>query len=296
MQKSPRARCFTAAISMLVIGSGVLCFLAATPVEARVVKHEKHWGAGMSVEVELPFDEAVKLVTGVASDGIIRGTWEYKGSSELDGAQAAKSASGFEPWNGHGVILYKVRPGTVAPEHFYDSADRGTVAVRYILEANGPKTTKLRIDAVFDEDNHHHQHPSDGKVEDQEFVAISDRIAELAEQKQKELQQSSQQQQERRVQDLQEQLTQEQAALEQANAREQQLLRQSNQPKGGRPATVRTERADLKSSPYNQSKTLQELAQGDLVTVLLQTQNWYRVQTATGEQGWIYRLMLEVSQ
>ncbi|MDP9160863.1 MAG: SH3 domain-containing protein [Acidobacteriota bacterium] len=266
------------------------------PAEARVEKHEKHWGAGMSVELELPFGEAVKLMTGVASDGIIRGTWEYKGSSELDGAQAATSASGFEPWNGHGVVLYKVRPGTVAPEHFYDSADRGTVAVRYILEADGPKTTRLRIDAVFDEDSHHHQHPSDGKVEDQEFVAISDRMTELADQKQKDLQQSSQQQQERKVQELQEQLAQEQAALEQANAREQQLLQQSKQVKGGRPATVRTESADVKLSPYTQSKTVQELAQGDFVTVLLQTQNWCRVQTASGERGWIYRLMLEVSQ
>ena len=279
-----------------ILGCVLLLFFAGMSAHARTTKHQPHWGAGMSVELDASFDEAVKVVSGVAGDGIIRGTWEYKGASELEGAQAAKTATGFEPWNGNGIVLYKVRLGTVAPEHFYDTADRGTVAVRYILEDAGPKKTTLRIDAVFDEDNHHHQHPSDGKVEDQEFVAISDRMTELAEQKVKQLQQSSQQEQEKKVQDLREQLAQEQAALEQANTKEQQLKDASHRVKGGRPASVRAENADLKNSPYNESKTIKELTQGELVTVLLQTRNWYRVQTSDGEEGWVYGLMLEVAQ
>ena len=267
--------------------------LTPSATEAR---SQKHWGAGMSVDLDLSFDEAVKLVNGVAEDGIIRGTWEYRGSSELAGAHAAKIASGFPPWNGQGVVIYKVRPGTLAPEHFYDTADRGTVAVRYILEPAGPTSTKLRIDAIFDEDNHHHQHPSDGQVEDQEFVAISDKITELAEQKQNQLRDSAQEAQEKKIQDLREQLSAEQAAIEAAQTREAQLQQQAQQVKGGKPATVRTETADLKSAPYNGSKTLKELAQGEVVTILLQTQHWYRIQTSNGEHGWVYRLMLEVGE
>ncbi|GAC1438220.1 MAG: hypothetical protein NVS1B11_23980 [Terriglobales bacterium] len=250
----------------------------------------------MSVDLDLSFDEAVKLVNGVAEDGIIRGTWEYRGSSELAGAHAAKIASGFPPWNGQGVVIYKVRPGTLAPEHFYDTEDRGTVAVRYILEPAGARATKLRIDAIFDEDNHHHQHPSDGQVEDQEFVAISDKITELAEQKQQQARDSEQQAQEKKIQDLREQLSREQAAIEDAHTKEDQLQHKAQEANGGKPATVRTEIADLKIAPYAQSKTLKELAQGELVTILVRTQHWYRIQTSSGEQGWVYRLMLEVGE
>ncbi|PYX62845.1 MAG: hypothetical protein DMG74_19265 [Acidobacteria bacterium] len=56
---------------------------------------------------------------------------------------------------------------------------------------------------------------------------------------------------------------------------------------------VRSSKADLKAQPYGQSKTVYSLSQGDTVLVLLQTPNWYRVQTADGQQGWIYRLLLE---
>lgn len=259
-------------------------------------RSQKHWGAGMSVDLDLSCDEAVKLVNGVAEDGIIRGTWEYRGSSELAGAHAAKTASGFPPWNGQGVVIYKVRPGTLAPEHFYDTADRGTVAVRYILEPAGATATKLRIDAIFDEDNHHHQHPSDGQVEDQEFVAISDKITELAEHKQQQARDSAQEAQEKQIQDLREQLSREQAAIEAAHTKEDQFQHKAQEANGGKPATVRTEIADLKIAPYAQSKTLKELSQGELVTILVRTQHWYRIQTSSGEQGWVYRLMLEVGE
>ena len=59
---------------------------------------------------------------------------------------------------------------------------------------------------------------------------------------------------------------------------------------------IRTSSADLKAAPYTKSKTLQSLAQGDTVTVLLQTPNWYHVVAPNGEQGWIYRMMIEVVQ
>ncbi|PYX08517.1 MAG: ligand-binding protein SH3, partial [Acidobacteria bacterium] len=50
-----------------------------------------------------------------------------------------------------------------------------------------------------------------------------------------------------------------------------------------------------KAEPYNKSKTMRLLSQGDQLTVLVETPAWLRVQTASGEQGWVYRLMLEVT-
>jgi len=92
-------------------------------------------------------------------------------------------------------------------------------------------------------------------------------------------------------------LDRENAMLAAARAKEQQLQAklQESSP-ANRTALVRTTSAQLKAAPYNQSPTLQALAQGDTVTVLLQTRAWYRVQTLNGQQGWVYRLMLEVSQ
>jgi SH3-like domain-containing protein len=91
-------------------------------------------------------------------------------------------------------------------------------------------------------------------------------------------------------------LDQEREQLKAVNAEEQELQNKIQALQAGKPAHVRTASADLKAEPYNQSKTLQLLSQGAAVTVLLQTRSWYRVQAANGEQGWVYRLMVEVGQ
>jgi SH3-like domain-containing protein len=71
------------------------------------------------------------------------------------------------------------------------------------------------------------------------------------------------------------------------------LEKQVQQLQHTKPARVRTTTADLKVAPYTESKTLQQLAQGNTVTVLAQIPGWYRVQSSDGRQGWVYELMLE---
>ena len=275
--------------SLLISGSVLLLL---TPGGARP---RKHWGQGLSVELDAPYTQVIKVVQEVTENGTIQGTWDYWGATELDGAAAAKTARGFEQWKGEGTVLYKVRPNTLAPEHFYESGDQGTVAVRYIVQPAGPNLTRLHIDAAFTEDSHHHSHPSDGQVENSEFAVISLKMKDLEDQERKQREEAAQAEQEKKFEELQAELDREKAELTALTTKEQQLQKQVDESQGGRSAQVRASSADLKAAPYNQSKTLQLLSQGEAVTILLRTPGWCRVQAANGEQGWVYRPMLEVA-
>jgi hypothetical protein len=271
---------------------GILLF-GVFPSNAR---QRQHWGEGFSVDLNHPYDQVLSIVQQVTNDGIIRGTYQYKGTNQLDGAESARSSSAFPKWTGGGTVLYKVRPNTLAPEHFYQSGDKGTVAVRYIVQPAGPNSTQVRINAIFQEDDRHHSHPSDGLVESNEFEAIAAKIKDLEDAAARQREEEAQKKQQQQVDDLQAELDREDSALAAAREKEQQL--QSKRPEssaGNRTARVRTASAELKAAPYNQSRTLQALSQGDTVKVLSQTRAWYRVQNLNGQQGWVYRLMLEVA-
>ena len=114
--------------SWLILGS---VFLLLTPSDAR---KRQHWGEGFSVDLDQPYDQVLRIVQQVTNDGIIRGTYQYKGTNQLDGAESVKTSPAFPKWTGGGTVLYKVRPNTLAPENFYQSGDKGTVAVRYIVQ------------------------------------------------------------------------------------------------------------------------------------------------------------------
>ena len=277
--------------SWLILGS---LLLLLTPSDAR---KRQHWGEGFSVDLNHPYDQVLSIVQQVTNDGIIRGTYQYKGTNQLDGAESVKTSPAFPKWTGGGTVLYKVRPNTLAPEHFYQSGDKGTVAVRYIVQPAGPDSTQLRIDATFQEDDRHHSHASDGLVESNEFEAIAAKIKDLEDVAARQREEEAQKKQQQRVEELQAELDRENATLAAARAKERQLQSklQESSP-GNRTARVRTASAELKVAPYNQSQTLQVLSKGNTVTVLSQTRAWYQVQAVNGHRGWVYQLMLEVAQ
>ncbi len=62
------------------------------------------------------------------------------------------------------------------PRNFKDGGDVGTLAVRYVVQAQNEKNTILRIDAVFVEDFRHISHASNGSVEGAEYKDIHDRL------------------------------------------------------------------------------------------------------------------------
>jgi len=132
-------------------------------------------------------------------------------------------------------------------------------------------------------------------VENKEFEVISGKIEDLEEQHKKQQQEAVLEQQQEKLEQLQADLDQENAKLNAVTAKEQELRKQveGRQSAGGVP--VRTVSADLKAEPYNESKTVRMLSQGEIVKVLLRTSSWYRVRAADGAQGWVYRLMLEAT-
>jgi len=273
----------------------ITTLLLAAADRSHARKHE-HYGAGFSVDLTQSYNEVLDVVQQVSNDGVIRGTYEYKGTKDLDGAESAKSSKAFSPWTGQGKAFYKIRPNTLSPEHFYQSNDEGTVAVRYIVQPLTPSGARLHIDAVFVEASRRRRHASDGQVESNEFEAISDRMKDIEEAEAKKREKLLHDQQQRQLEQLQTQLDQETAQLRAATSKRQQLEQQLQQQQGLRATRVKTSNADLKAEPYNQSKTTRLLSQGEQLTVLVETPSWYRVQTTTGEQGWIYRLMLEITQ
>jgi len=258
-------------------------------------KHQ-HFGEELSVELEVPYERLLKIVEEVNEDSIIRGTSQYKGTTELDSAIAVKSAAGFETWKGHGIVLFKVRANALAPEHFYQSNDQGTVAVRYILEPVGLNLSHLRIQAIFSPDDGHRLHPSNGAVENAEFAEISRKLQEQEDQGRKQREEGVAKQQRAKEEELGVQLERDRAELNGTIAKQQQLEKELQSFPKNKSARIRTASADLKAAPYNQSSTLRLLSRDESVTIVQQTQNWYRVQTVGGEQGWVYRLMVDIPQ
>ena len=250
-----------------------------------------HWGDGFSIDLDRPYELVVTLARETASDGMVRGTSEYKGTSGLEGATFATASDAFPPQPASGTSFYKVRPRTLAPEHFYDSGDQGTVVVRYRIEPLGPSLTRLRIDATFVGNSHHREHPSDGQVEAAEFGAIAGRLKEIEDREEQEKRIRAAQREAAENERLQRQLEQEKAALAELSQQERQL--QAEVAAASRRRTAQIERAaPLKAEPYNSASTIAGLEPGETVTVLLVTHGWYRVKTQRNEEGWVYGQMV----
>jgi len=281
------------AAGLRLLGWLVAGLLLAGSAQARP---KEHFGDGFVTAINHPASQIVDLVRSVAADGIIRGTSDYRGVNELDGAEPAKDSDALPKWTGGGTVLYKIHTGTLAPTNFYQSNDEGTVVVRYVVKPTGPDSCTLRIDAVFQEDSHHHYHPSNGQVEASEFEAIAQKVKDLEDMEQKRREVKAREQLEQQVQDLEAQLDQQKTLLVNLNEKEGTLKQQIQEAQGSRPGRIKTHSADMKAAPYNGARNLKTLSRGDPVMVLLQTPHWFEVRTSDGQQGWIYRLMLEVGQ
>ncbi len=67
-------------------------FLFLTSAFAR--SHE-HYGEGLDVNLDAPYEKALTAVQQVVQNGVVQGTWQYRGQSELEGATYSQSAPGF---------------------------------------------------------------------------------------------------------------------------------------------------------------------------------------------------------
>lgn len=154
----------------------VLALLAAiVPLSGRE-KEKLAYGEGLIVNLPVPEGEAAQVVEDVAENGMIRGTKEYNKDEFVSGAKAATTSPVFPPWNEGGKVFYKIREHAIDPRNFKDGGDVGTLAVRYVVQAQGEKNTVLRIDALFQEDFRRTIHQSNGSVESSEYKDIQEHL------------------------------------------------------------------------------------------------------------------------
>jgi hypothetical protein len=307
----------------------VLALLAGS-LQARE-KNSAQYGMGLIVNIPTPVSEVSEAVADVVGNGIIRGTKEYIKDEYLSGAIAASTTPLFPVFKEPGKVFYKVRKATLNPWNFKDSADVGTVAVRYILQPQGEKNSILRIDALYVEDFRHTVHQSNGSVESSEYRDIQDHLTQM-ELVKKETEEALKAKQEHIAQkefDLSNTellSTPSSSSLGESSDRADDAGTTSRSPLGHSASSagqstiasvlaedpnetpeqrvVRLHRelerivkkpgAPLKSAPFHTASTVKTLDPGTEVLVVILTRYWLGVETHEGAHGWIRRDELEL--
>ena len=194
----------------------------------------------------------------------------------------------IEPWQGPGDVYYKIRKQAVAPRHFVESADMGTIAVRYVVTAVNGDRTRVRIDAVYVESSHHAIHVSDGNVEKMEMKEIKDRIDE-AEAAAVEAEESARRKNSAEIvhQTYVRQREDETTRLNSAETSEKQLKEQVETVRHEIERRVKQPGADIKAAPFQSAASLKTVPGGAEILILIITPHWFGVETPQGQRGWI---------
>jgi hypothetical protein len=289
-------------ISGVLAATSIFLVVLALPAFGRT--REKA-APSFTIDVDKPFDRVVTVVEDVARGGVIRGTFEYAGDEQLEGAKFSETSKFFPAWDGGGKIFYKFRDKTLAPKHFIESNDVGTVAVRYVVQNNGPSSTRLTIDAVFIENGGHHPHPSDGYVETCEFAEIGKRLQEFDQQAMPGANEFSSSKEGKPMpgavpgtasggsDDIHRAIADQKAQLAAETTNLQKLEDQSGQIRRAEFVRVRAERAELKASPYAHARVIEALKPGQELTILAKSAYWLRVRSEDGQEGWLHHSAVE---
>ena len=250
---------------------------------------------GFVTEFAAPAESVLQALQEVLHDQTIHGTQIFDREATLTGAIVVPSTSLFARWKGEDKVFYKVRTDAIAPRHFLDSADRGTIAVRYVVTSVSPERTRLRIDAIFVETARRTVHPSDGTVESSEYKVIQDhlRTIQFAEQE------AAESQRRRESVDLARQTfireREDQAALlATAQASLQDLENRVNSLRHEVQRRVKAPGASLKAAPFSSAASVANLAAYTEVVIVIVTPHWYGVEMPSGLRGWLPLDQLEL--
>jgi hypothetical protein len=245
-------------------------------------------GPGFVRELAASLSEVQQVLDDLLQDQTIHGTYIYDKERTLLGAKAVSQTPLFERWKGAGSVYYKVRTEAIAPRHFVDSADQGTIAVRYVVTSVDENRTRLRIDAVFVEKARRTVHPSDGTVEASEFKVFQEHLQAMQLDEQEALDAKR-----RRdgialaKQTLALQHEDESTRLSAAESSNQDLeqrvhsLRQEIQRRVKAPGT------NLKAAPFRSAANVTNLSAYTDVVIMIITPRWYGVETPDGQRGWL---------
>ena len=239
-------------------------------------------------------EEVRQAVQFVVHDQVIHGTLIFDKEPILNGAEAVDSSPLFDPWQGPGHVYFKIRKNAIAPRHFLDSGDQGTIAVRFVLIPVDANRTRVKIDAIYQETAHRTFHPSDGTVEKSEMKEIKDQLETLQEA-------AAQAADARRRQTSAELVRQsvirqredETARIGNAQTALKDLEQQVNALHHELERRVKSPGADLKAAPFQSAATLKTLSAFTDVVILIITPHWLGVETPDGQRGWIPQELLE---
>jgi len=256
--------------------------------------NQKKSDASLVIDLPAPEGEVMDAVRTISGDGIIHGSQIYAREPILDGAAASDSSDYYGKWQGEGNVFYKIRTEAIAPRHFKDSADIGTITVRYVVEGLSAMNTRLQIDAVYIEKGGHRIDLSDGSVETSEFKEIQDRIRAIEYQKKKDAQGL----QARQAFDAshappEKQRAAEIARLESADAGLQNLQLRLHDLRRDLEVRAKNSNVELKSAPFHSATKLRSAAPDEDLLILIVTPYWYGIETTAGQHGWVARDQVE---
>ena len=280
-------------------------------------KDATQYGMGFIVNLPFPEAEVSHVVQEIVQNGIIRGTKEYNKDEFVSGAEVATSTRVFPTWTESGKVFYKVRRNALDPRNFKNSGDVGTLAVRYVVQAQDEKHTVLRIDAIFVEDFRHVAHASNGSVEGAEYKDIHDHLdsIELMKTEAAEAGKTQQESSSRKQQIAFKDETAEPSIQPPPSPKVTQpppVPAETVEPTPVEPVPsvsleqrvhtlkqqveriVKAPGAPLKSAPFHSASTLQALPSGAEVLIVITTPYWFGVETHDGQHGWVQRDALEM--
>ncbi|MBV9343023.1 MAG: SH3 domain-containing protein [Acidobacteria bacterium] len=266
---------------------------AALSLEARAKSGQDSYGQGLNVRVAASERDVLQAVRDIVADGIIQGSKEYNKDEYVSGAEQADRPSVFPPWTGPGQAFYKIRNHALDPRNFKDSGDSGTLAVRYVVQRAGEKETVLQIDALFVDDLHHRNHPSNGSVEAAEYKDIQDHLAKVQVEKQQAAEQAQRRQEEQAETELKRRNEEAQRELAIAESPDETLEQHVRRLRHEVERLVRAPGAQLKSAPFRSASSLKSLPVGAQVVILISTPYWYGIETEDGQHGWVHRSQLD---
>lgn len=243
---------------------------------------------GLTREFPAPIEDVRQAVVSIQKDHIIHGTLIFDKEPTLTGAEAVASTPLFDAWQGPGEVYYKVRSNAIAPRHFLESGDAGTIGVRYVIIAVTEERTRVKVDAVYIESAHKIVHPSDGNVEKSEMQEIKDALDSL--------QEAAMEAADARRRELSAELVRksyarqredETSRLSNAQTTEKEMEQEIVALRHELERRVKAPGADMKAAPFQSAANLKTLAAYTEVVVLIITPHWLGVETPEGQRGWL---------
>jgi hypothetical protein len=274
--------------SFRVRALGVLGVIVSGLIGAFPTRADQVANPSFSSELMASEPEVLHALHEVLEDHIIHGTRVFEREPTLNGAEEVPSTPLFGRWQGGGKVFYKVRKDVVAPRHFKESSDAGTIAVRYVVVGVTEQRTRVQIDAVFVESAHKAVHTSDLTVEASEFKAIQEHLQanQFAEQEARDLKRRRdsaevvKQAMIRRREDETTLLASTQGSVKDLEERLKDLRHEIER-------RVKAPGTDLKAAPFQSSAKVVNLPAYTEVLIVIVTPHWYGVQTPDEQRGWI---------